>query len=434
MPIRKPIVYLLTACAVVELLMFVGLCALGDQAFMAFIWSPDTPEYQRVALQLAETFTLTPSRRTIGYPLVLSVANYIGGRGYWMHSMIAAQLIINLVFTWGCWILLERLVPAVRWQHRTIVTLLFFWAGLGMAFNLLTDFMAAFLFGVFLFGMLFWRTPSSVLLSGGALALATLTRPTFTFIPFLLPIAAYLVGRATTKVPWQHLVAFTLFSVAATGISASRQYAEYGYTGPAPYVLTLNIQETLYNASAEGGLTTQDATAYLADFEGEIAKRAGQAYATLSPGEQERHARQIFVEALAAHPRVITSRLLKNFTKYLFAPIEGAIQKLTTLYAGEQTYLSGVRPILVVAGIPIWLLALAPPVRSPNNFRMYYLLMLTCVLYVVGISAITNFAGERIRFPVLPFMLPVMAWNIHRLYGYLHGPSPAPSRDRTVRT
>jgi 4-amino-4-deoxy-L-arabinose transferase-like glycosyltransferase len=245
MQIRGIIFYILIACAAIELLLFCWLCFLGQEAFREFVSTPDTSTYASVALQLAENATLISSRRTLGYPLFLSLGYLIGGRSYGTYVVITTQLILNIVFTWGCWRLLQRITPAAGTRLRSIVTLFFFWAGMGMATYLLTDFLASFLFGVFLYGMLFWRSRSSVLLSGTSLALATLTRPTFIFIPFLLPFAAYLIGRFTSKVPRSHLVSFILFSFIATCISIIYQHTFNGYIGVSP-IFTQTAEEFTY--------------------------------------------------------------------------------------------------------------------------------------------------------------------------------------------
>ena len=359
--------------------------------------------------------TLTSGQRTLGYPLFLSLCYLIGGRSYGIYVAIATQLVLNIVFTWGCWRLLQRIAPAAGVRLRSIVTLFFFWAGMGMALYLMTDFLASFFFGVFLYGMLFWRSRSSVPLSGTALALATLTRPTFTFIPFLLPLAAYLIGRFTSKVPKNYLIAFMLFSFVATGISIIYQYTSDGYIGPSP-VVTQNIERTIYFSLKENQLTESD---YIREFEGEIERRAGQPFVTLSRSAQEKYAREMLFEVLVSHPRQIILYLVRNFVKYIFVPVESVVARLTALYMSEQAYLTYVRPVLGLLCLPIWLFSLSPPFGSPKKYKMYYLLVVIFLLYVVGISVMTPLQGERMRFPVLVFMLPVMVWNVHRLHSYL---------------
>jgi|SRR5262245_11055410 len=420
MQIRRPISQILLAVTVIELVLLVALCSLGQGAFKEFIWLADTTEYNRVALQLSETFTAT-TYRTLGYPLFLSLCYLIGGRVYGLYVAVGVQLMLNIVFTWGCWNLLERIVPTVPVTYRVAATLFFFWSALGMALSLVTDFLAAFLFGLFVYGMLFWRSLSGVVLSGIFLALATVTRPTFTFIPLLLPIAAYLAARITSTVRWRDIAIFVIFSISATTFSTVRQYVAFGYLGPAPYSLPGNIEQTLYHALAEGQVSATDELSYVKEFEGEIEKRAGRPYSKLSFSEQEKYAKQIFVEELVKHPREILTCLATNFLKYLLVPVEANVYKLTKFYAGEQTYFNYVRPVLAFVCLPIWLFSLAPPVGSSQKYVMYYLLVMLFLLYVIGISAMTNFAGERMRFPVLAFLMPAAVWNVHCLSGYLRG-------------
>jgi hypothetical protein len=408
---------MLTACATIELVLFCWLCSLGQEAFTDFVSAPDTTKYNRLALQLSEgRLTSGPSSsRTLGYPLFLSLCYLIGGRSYGLYVVIATQLVLNIVFTWGCWRLLERIAPAAGVKLRSMATLFFFWAGMGMALYLLTDFLASFFFGIFLYGMLFWRRRSSVPLSGTALALATSTRPTFTFIPFLLPLAAYLIGGFTSKVPKNYLIAFILFSFVATGISVMHQYTSDGYIGPSS-VVTQNIVRIIYFSLKEDQLTESD---YTREFEGEIGRRAGQPFVTLSRSAQEKYAKEMLFEVLVSHPRQVILYLVRNFVKYIFVPVESVVARLTALYLSEQAYLTYVRPVLGLLCLPVWLFSLSPPFGSPKKYKMYYLLVVIFLLYVVGVSAITPLQGERMRFPVLVFMLPVMVWNVHCLHSYL---------------
>jgi hypothetical protein len=422
---RRRIFYMLIACAAIELLLFCWLYSLEQDTFRELVWQVDTFaynrialqlfEYNRIALQLEETATFTSDQRTLGYPLFLYLGYLIGGRSHGIHVVIATQLVLNIIFTLGCWMLLQRMAPTTGIRLRSIVTLFFFWAGMGMALNLLTDFLASFFFGVFLYGMLFWRSRSSVILSGTSLALATLTRPTFTFVPFLLPVAAYFIGGFTSKVPRNHLIAFMLFSLIATGTSIIHQYTADGYIGPSP-ALTPNIERTIYFSLKAHQLTESD---YIREFEGEIGKRAGQPFTTLTRSALEKYAKEILFEVLVSHPWQIILYLVGNVVKYIFVPVESAAAKLTALHVSGEDYLTYVRPVLAVLCLPIWLFSLSPPLRYPKRYKMYYLLVLMLLLYVVGLSAMAPRQGERMRFPVLAFMLPVMVWNVHRLHSYL---------------
>jgi hypothetical protein len=368
-----------------------------------------------LAVQLEENATFTSDQRTLGYPLFLYLGYLIGGHNYAMYVVIAAQLAINIVFTWGCWRLLQRIAPDAGTSLRFLVTLLFFWAGMGLALSLMTDFIASFCFGVFLYGMLFWRYRFSGLVSGTALALATLIRPTFTFIPLLLPPAAYLTGRITTKVPRSHLVGFVLFSLLATGASTMHQYAADGYFGPSP-ALTPNIERTIYFSLKANHLSESD---YIREFEEEIERRAGQPFTTLTRTDLEKYAKEMLLETLVSHPAEVILYLAKNVVKYIFVPIESATAKLTTLHISDEAYLTYVRPALGLLCLPIWLFSLTLPFGASKKCKMYYLLVMMFLLYVVGISAMAPRQGERMRFPVLAFMLPAMVWNVHRMHSYI---------------
>ncbi len=421
--VQKTMFYLWAGCVGIEVLLFAWLSSLETAVFMGFISTPDTPEYVRVALHLADTSTVTPSPRTIGYSVFLAFGYVIGGLRYGPYFVILVQLLLNLAFTLGVWRLLEHLAPDALIGQRIVATFVFFWAGLGLATYLMTDFLASLFFGIFLYGMLFWRTPSSVVWSGISLALATVTRPTFTYIPFLLPLVSYLIGGVTSRVPRRHVLAFAAFSMAATGLSTLYQYTSYGYLGPSPILIT-PIAETLYHGVVKDQATGSDYVTYRRGFEAEVAERAGRRFETLSPGERDAYAKEIFREELIAHPAQILANYLKNFVKYVFVPVESIWLRLTGLYFSDQMYVTYVRPLLGIICLPVWLLSLIPPIGTKSH-KTYYLLAIVLLVYVVGLSAIGTGSGERIRFPVLAFMLPVTIWNIRRVHDYLSGVSPS---------
>jgi hypothetical protein len=411
--IREPVFYLLIAGATIELLLFIWLCSVGQKVFMQLVSAPDTSSYIRIAQHLVQDGILVSSPRTLGYPLFLCLGYLIGGMRYGMYVVIAAQLILNIVFSWVCWSLLQRVTPTSGVRLRAIITLFFFWAGMGMALSLLSDFLAAFFFSVFLYGMLFWRSRSSLLLSGGSLALATLTRPTFTFMPVLLPVAVFLIGCFTSKVPRYHLAVFILCSLSATGVSIAYQYSSYGYVGPSS-IVAKNIGRTL-SVLTKGKITRED----YEEFDKKLAEQAGRPFLTLSRTEEEKYAVQIFRSELNSRPGMMLSQLLKTFVKYLFAPVESSVAKLTTPFVTERTYTTYVRPVLGLVCLPIWLLSLLPPIGWSKEYKMYYILVMMFLFYVVGITVMNPLQGERIRFPVLVFMLPVAVLNTHNIRDYL---------------
>jgi hypothetical protein len=135
-------------------------------------------------------------------------------------------------------------------------------------------------------------------------------------------------------------------------------------------------------------------------------------------------------EELASHPGQMMLCVARNMVKYILVPVESVAARLTERSMSEQAYLTHVRPILGLLCLPIWILALSPPPGSPKTYRMYYFLVVMFLLYVVGVTAMAPLQGERIRFPVLVFMLPVVAWNVHRLHSYLMQALPGRTRHR----
>src|SRR5262245_39693337 len=77
---RKAIVSMLAICGLIEALLFSWLYAQPHEDFLSFITTPDTPGYVGVAVQLAETSTLSAGFRTLGYPLFLALGYALGGR------------------------------------------------------------------------------------------------------------------------------------------------------------------------------------------------------------------------------------------------------------------------------------------------------------------------------------------------------------------
>ena len=407
---QQTITRLLIGAAAVELLLFLWLAANGREAFLELVSTPDTSSYLGVAQQLADTHTLAASSRTLGYPLFAAVGYVIGGETYGPYIVIGAQLLLNLFLTWLGWRVLERLASEASVRLRIAATVFLFWAGMGMAALLMSDFLAGLCFAVFLYGFLFWRQRRGALLAACALALATLTRPTFILVPVLLPAAAYIVRQVTTKIPAAHLLVFAACCVAATSLSLDYQYKFNRYVGPSP-ILIYPIQEMLYHGIAAQRSTSQDYAVFQREFATEIAKRGGQPFGRMSVADREAYAKQLLREGFVAHPFSITVVVVTNAFKYVFAPVELVISRVANELLSPATYRRFVRPVIVAACVPIFLLSLLPPMGHFRGQRPYYALVMLFLLYIIGLSAISYGSGERIRFPILAFMAPVAVWN-----------------------
>ncbi len=411
---KRAIVLILLGAAVVELLLFIWLVAAGHKTFVNFVWTPDTASYIRVSEQLAQHHTLAATPRTLGYPLFAAAAYYIGGQTSGLYIVIAVQLLLNLGLTWLGWRLLERTASDVRVSWRVAATLFLFVAGMGMAAFVMTDLLAAGSFAIFLYGLLFWRDSSRALIAGAALACATLTRPTFTFVPLLLPAAAYFVRHVTSRIPAAHVLLFVAFSLVATSVSLAYQYTFNRYLGPSP-LLHIPIQEMLYHGVVQHQGVATDYVTFQREFATTIEERAGRPLAAISLAEREAHAKQLFREEFRSHPFGITAVVVTNAVKYMFAPVESLSWRTAAFYMTWETYERYLRPVIAAACLPIFVLSLLPPAGHSRAHRMYYALTLMLLLYIIGFSAIGAGSGERIRFPMLVFMTPVALWNASSL-------------------
>jgi hypothetical protein len=406
---------MLAACAFLELLVLLAPNRLGVQGVTDFVTSPDTSEYLRVAQELVGG-RLVATERTLGYPLFLSVGYLLGWAAYGMYWVLAGQLILNLLLTAMSWKLIETLAPAASNLTKLSLTGFFFLAGVGMSLYLLSDLLAAFFFGVFLYGFLFWRSWKGTILAGTALALATLVRPTFVLIPLLLPAASYFVRRCTSGIPWSQALALMLISSAGTGVNIWHQYRCNAYFGPSP-IVAQNLERVLYMATGEGKTDQQK---FFADLEAELGRRAGRPYGLLSETEQERLAKEVFFEQFQTHAPQIILLTVRTFVNYFFVPVESIFARVTALTTSQVTYERYVRPFVGVICLPIWVLCLIHPRGQFAQRRWYYGLILLMWIYLAGITALNPRQGERIRFPILAFLMPIAAWNIQTGLGYLN--------------
>lgn len=285
------------------------------------------------------------------------------------------------------------------------------WAYLGMAAHLLTDMWAGLAFSTALYGLLFWRRPAGVAVAASCLAFATLLRPTFTFVPLLLPLVAVLVRRISSPPGWKRVAALALASGLATGISIVYQYACYRYLGPSD-VLTMNIERFFREADASRRMSPAEHRAW---FEEELSRRTGRHYGSLSPHERESAARGFLRERLWAEPLRYGRFILAVALKYIFCPVESILQRILVLSSRGELYHSYLRPLLFLACLPVWALAIVPPKRGEQGRVAYYLLVMVFLVYVVGLTLITPGRGERVRLPLLVFLMPISVWNASRV-------------------
>jgi hypothetical protein len=401
----RPPLTLLLAWALVEAALFAGLCIAEQDAFLRMVRTDDSASYTALALSFTRG-ALAPSSRTPGYPLFLAACALLDGS---FRLAIAMQLVANLGLALGSWYLVGRLVPRASPRLRAVAASVCFVAGLGLALQLMTDLLTAVYLFVALYGLLFWRHRAGVVASAVALGLATLTRPTFTLFPLLLPVLGWLASRIHTRVPARQLALLAGFSLAATALSIGYQYRTDGYLGPSS-ALTFNIQKTLHDALAPD----EPFKLYKRRFEERLARRAQVPPEALSRTQAEQQAKRELIAALKAHPVPIAWHLTRTAIKYLFVPIE-ALPAHVMRYAGAgAAYERFVRPLLFLVCLPVWLLAYWPPPRSDRRARAYYALTMMSLAFVVIMSAMAPQQGERMRLPLVAFLVPLAVAQLER--------------------
>jgi len=419
--LRKPgsglLLALLALAAALELIFFIWLCLQGPEGFKTFVCHyPDTAEYARVGEYLVERGAIPTSPRTLGYPLFLSGCLFLGGSTYGYHVAVAVQLVANLLLGAGFWFASERLAPQLGVWVRGVATAILLYAGFGLSLFILTDFLAGFLFTLFLWALILKRRWPWVVAAGICLFLATLIRPTFNYFPILLPGIVYLVGRCYSKVPLRQTAFYILCGASAVALSTAIEHRDRDATDSFGFLylhFRVLVRTNFYPEIKED----HD---YDALYRRECAAAAGKPLDQTTRAEKDQAAKRVFV----AHVRSQPARFARNygaaFLKYAFAPIETLVQQILYSRGQQDTYyFSHARPVLVLLWLPLWLLSLFPPVGSKHTNLGLYVLVMTVLLYVLGLSALGSGGGERIRFPVLPFLLILAAVNANDLFSIL---------------
>ncbi len=410
---RRGIALLLLSLAIVEIVSFSAITMRGTEFFHRFTWEADTGSYTRVAEALAQGNRLIASPRTLGYPLFLTPIYHLFGGDRAPFVAVAVQLALNLVLAYGGWHLMARVVPQIGSGLILTMTAILGWAGMGLAFRMLTDLLGGLAFFGFLYGLLYCRRPVGIAVCATSLFVATLLRPTLTFLPLLIPIVAYLIGRTTSRVPMRVTCVVIAGGFAATCINVAYQYRNYGYWGPSP-VVSMGLRATLMQALGPGDERTKEA--WKSSLDSEVERRAGRSIDAISVSEEEQITKAIFREHVQLHPWAIVRGLLISAVKYTFAPIEAFVLHWIHTATPNSAHAGLVRAILIALWIPLWVLALFPPLGASRGFLFYWLTVIVLLAYMVGLSAMHPWQGERFRFPLLAFMLPIVAQNLIDLH------------------
>ena len=377
------------------------LLARGSEYFSGFISASDTASYMRLARAMAFEGRLIPSERTLGYPAMIAPCLRTLGEGQGCVLLVVIQVLIALGMGYTTWRLTGRLFPDAGIGRKALLSTAVWLGSLGYAFYVLSDLPASLAFFVFLYGALFWRHRTGLILAALALGFATLLRPSFTMFPVLIPWLGYLFHRMRTGTAPMALVLAVVCSFMATFANTAYQYRYNHYLGPSP-VSTMNCRKLL-------GLLDPVETAER-NFEARAQARMGHAFHELGTADQERVAVAVMAHELSDRPLQFGAAVGTTFLKYLLAPIES----LAWRFAGKLPRESldwRIRGLLVLLTAPLFLLASLPPPTRDERTRTYYLIVMTCVVYVLGLSAFVPYQGERMRLPVLPLLVTCAAMN-----------------------
>lgn len=398
---RRALILTLLVWAILEFTVYGVLVSRGSSEFHRFVSASDTGTYARPATAMAFHGTMVPSNRTLGYPIVLASFLWIGGAQYGYHLMIAAQLLMALGLGFGTWRLTGRTCPDSSLTRKVVLASAVWFGCLGVSFYVLTDLLTSTAFFIFLYGLLYWRSAAGQVIVGLAAGMFTLTRPTFTFFPLLLPWIGYLVYRMNGRAPKRALALAGAFSVAATLASTAYQLRFNHYFGPSP-IAAFNVRQTLNRLDSP---ETIDRRFEIGAFE-----LAGKPFDALSPSDQERVAREIISEDLRRRPITIIATVAATFLKYLLGPVESLVSRFAQDSSLGAHY-GAIRALLTLLGAPVFLLAYVPPPSRKPRVRMYYFIIMSCVVYVLGLSSFAPSQGERMRLPLLPFVVTLAAVN-----------------------
>jgi len=398
----------IAVATLVELLAFAWLCAHGRESFVRAVTEPDTQSYVDFANSLLHvTDGPNESNRTAGYPLFLALCLLLGGRQWFYHVAIGLQLALNIALTAFFWKFLERLLGKL---HPTITLLfsgVFFIGGLGTALQVLGDFQAGFLFAILLYVLLFERKAWSTFVGGAAAALLVLTRPSFLALPTVLLLCALLMRRTVWRIPATNLAAIAALSLVGVGLSLARDHQ------------TKDARRTSFLVEHAGriaydkfrlGVREQDDQRVFRD---EIGLYAGNVYDELTQTERNKYALLTLLRHVQREPQRFMVGWLRTLAKYTFVPLETALAVLTGgLYSSEAR--SWPRALLFVVFLPVWVLAMIPPLQD-RTYLPHYLLSLLFMAWILGYSALCSGQGERMRFPLLFCMLPIAAVNLRSI-------------------
>ena len=196
-----------------------------------------------------------------------------------------------------------------------------------------------------------------------------------------------------------------------TAACVAYQYEYNDYLGPSP-IVAVNLRVT-DSAAAGTGL---DVAAYRADWWQAMAREAGHALPDpLDATTEEALSKRVFLGRVKAQPLAFVTYMTKTVVMYAFAPLE-VVPALVLRVATSREAL-GPAGRLALAGLlaPFWLLALVPGPWMDARMRRITWAGMAWLAVWLGLSALAPGQGEQMRLPVVPLLLPAIAWNMAAL-------------------
>jgi len=397
--------------AVVSAVLFALMLAQGRETFDRVATVSDSGDYVSVAWGLVRDGVVPRNAvRTLGYPLYLAGCYILGGETYGNALAVAVQLLLNLVMVPLAWSFLFSLSRNISRKVAIAAVLCVWYAGLGFATMLLSDFLAGFCFNVFLFGFCFRRTWWWATFAGVCLFIAVLTRPVFCLVFVFCPFLALFVRRFAPAIPWRQVGAYCLFGLAALGVNFVQDRYSEEVVGMRTSIKEYPVM--LWNAvlvlHVDGfGEAARD------DYVAVIVSRAGRPYETLTRREKEETSRIVFRELIVAHPIPFGVHVVKRFGKSLVAPMDSLVLQIHRLFENGQPLTNAVRFVLSLICLPLWLLAYIPGRRLLKEKTAYLIVFGIITAYVLGITALTaEGCGDRYRLPLIMSIISVAALQI----------------------
>lgn len=391
----------------VSILASIFLCFASDSTIRSIAIQDDSPSYIQVAETIVAEGVVPSTPRSLGYPLFLAAARAVAGPPGFLPLVIGLQLLANCLLAAMSWRLFQRIAPGTPNGVCAVFSSVCFLGGLGIATNVMTDLLATTYFLGFVLCWVFSHRRSTLVVAALCLAAATLLRPSFTYLPALLPAVWWLMRRIPggRRASVLGLVLMVLASVSGTLVSTVHQLRTVGYPGPS-HVLSFNLQKTLRYAIHHDGRSQEE---FDDAFEHRIESITGLPIARVAPSTREEITKAVFLDAVRRQPTAVGRQVGTTFVKYLACPIEAPVLVAMTWRRGSGGPLpQRVRMVLGGIGLPLWLLALWPPSIRLRGHGAYYWMTMILVVYVVGLSSLAPLQGERMRLPVLPLMLGVV--------------------------